>query len=371
MSEHGVLVISVSVGAGHDGAAEELVRRLRRLGVEAHRRDFLDALPRISRLLYRQFYRISVSRVPRVYDWGFHELERSGWVQQITFRMCRVAGRRIRRWTQDRAVVVSTHPMSSQTLGQLKEAGSLRAITVTYLTDPAVHRTWVHPAIDHHLTITDATARMGQLTYRTPMRAVGGLVPPQFARPACPARRREIRAELGLSQDAPVALVVAGSLGLGSVERAARAISSSRVAQVVVLCGRNKRLRRQLARLDGVVALGWREDVADLMSAADVLVHNAGGLSLTEAMTAGLPAVTFCPIPGHGVANAAVLAQAGLAPWPKDETELLAAVLDAAGRRGQPGHVVREHDAARFVHALLAGPEAAIAAELSEPRSWS
>ena len=45
-----------------------------------------------------------------------------------------------------------------------------------------------------------------------------------------------------------------------------------------------------------------------------MLVHNAGGLSFTEALVAGLPAVTYRPIPGHGRANAAVLDAAGLAP---------------------------------------------------------
>jgi len=40
-----VLVISGSVGAGHDGAADELIARLRNLGVRADRRDYLDAVP--------------------------------------------------------------------------------------------------------------------------------------------------------------------------------------------------------------------------------------------------------------------------------------------------------------------------------------
>ena len=42
-----------------------------------------------------------------------------------------------------------------------------------YLTDPAVHRMWVHPGVDHHFTVTEATSRMGRLVYRTPMRPVG------------------------------------------------------------------------------------------------------------------------------------------------------------------------------------------------------
>jgi len=58
------------------------------------------------------------------------------------------------------------------------------------------------------------------------------------------------------------------------------------------------------------------------MAAADLLVHNAGGLSLTEALVAGLPAVTYLPIPGHGRANTAVLERAGVASWPRDPRQL-------------------------------------------------
>jgi len=65
-----------------------------------------------------------------------------------------------------------------------------------------------------------------------------------------------------------------------------------------------------------------------------VLVHNAGGLSFTEALVAGLPAVTYRPIPGHGRANAAVLERFGLAPWPRSREELAAALHEhvRAGR---------------------------------------
>jgi UDP-N-acetylglucosamine:LPS N-acetylglucosamine transferase len=58
------------------------------------------------------------------------------------------------------------------------------------------------------------------------------------------------------------------------------------------------------------------------MQAADVLVQNAGGLSFTEALVAGVPAVTYRPIPGHGRANARMLDAAGLAPWAHSREEL-------------------------------------------------
>jgi processive 1,2-diacylglycerol beta-glucosyltransferase len=349
-----VLVISGSVGAGHDGAADELISRLNSLGVPTVRRDYLDALPRFCRFVLRDGYEISVGHFPWFFDWLFASLERPGWVQKVTLGLCRVARRSVRRWVGEHPVVVSTYMLASQTLGQLKQAGALDAVLVTFLTDPAVHRMWVHSAVDHHVTVTEATARMGRTVYRTPMTPVGGLVSSRFAGGRDALRRSRLRAELGLSAHDLVVLVVAGSLGLGEVPHTVRTISSSGVARVLVLCGRNERLRKELSREDGVIALGWRDDVHDLMAAADVLVHNAGGLSLTEALTAGLPAVTFRPIPGHGVANAQVLADAGLAPWPKDVPELVDAIRQQAATRSDPAVVVRDRDTASLVLALLA-----------------
>jgi processive 1,2-diacylglycerol beta-glucosyltransferase len=349
-----VLVISGSVGAGHDGAADELISRLTKLGIATDRRDYLDALPRAFQYVLRDGYRLSVGYAPGFFDWMFAHLEHTGWVQQVALGLCRIAQRHVLRWVGDHDVVVSTYMLASQTLGQLKEAGLVDATLVTFLTDPAVHRLWVHPAIDHHVTVTEATARMGHLVYRTPMQAVGGLVSPRFSPQSDPAHRSRLRTELGLSQDGLVVLLATGSLGMGDVSYVVRTISSTGVAEMVVLCGRNERLRTQLSAYPGVVALGWREDVPELMAAADVLVHNAGGLSLTEALTAGLPAVTYRPIPGHGTANSEVLADAGLAPWPKDEAGLVAAIRQQAVRRGDPSHVVRTPDAAAVVLSLLA-----------------
>lgn len=349
-----VLVISGSVGAGHDGAADELVSRLAKLGVAADRRDYLDALPRAFRYILRDGYRLSVGYVPPFFDWLFANLERTGWVRWVALWLCRIAQRDVLRWAADKDVVVSTYMLSSQTLGQLKEAGRINATLVTFLTDPAVHRTWIHPAVDHHVTVTEATAEMGQREYHTPMQAVGGLVSERFAEPVDPARREQLRTELGLSPDGLVVLLATGSLGMGDVPNVVRSITSSGVGEVVVLCGRNDRLRKQLSAEPGVVALGWRDDVPQLMAAADVLVHNAGGLSLTEALTAGLPAVTYRPIPGHGIANSQVLADAGLAPWPQNQAELVEAIRKQAINRGDPSHVVRHPDTAQLVLDLLA-----------------
>src|SRR3954447_24627825 len=73
-----VLIVSGSVGAGHDGAAYELAARLRRAGVEVAVRDYLDAVPRpVSRVL-REGYLATVERVPAFFEAFFRGLERQG-----------------------------------------------------------------------------------------------------------------------------------------------------------------------------------------------------------------------------------------------------------------------------------------------------
>jgi UDP-N-acetylglucosamine:LPS N-acetylglucosamine transferase len=76
--------------------------------------------------------------------------------------------------------------------------------------------------------------------------------------------------------------------------------------------------------------------MAGLVHASDVVVQNAGGLSSLEAISAGIPVLTYRSIPGHGEANAAALEAAGLAPWIRSERDLDAA-LDTALRYRSPG----------------------------------
>jgi processive 1,2-diacylglycerol beta-glucosyltransferase len=349
------LVITGSVGAGHNGAAAELVRRLEADGVEATYRDYLDALPRRYQRLLRDGYEFSAGRAPRVFDWLFRSEEQDSVVRSLTMHLCRLAGRNMAEWVAEGYdVVVTTFPFAAQSLGMLKDDGTLTAPTVCYLTDPAPHRLWVHPSLALHLTVTEATATEGSDRYGVPMAAAGPLAPAEFAEPADAARSLALRAEFGVPSDTRMALLMTGSMGLGDVMAGVRALCAVPGTVPVVLCGRNERLRRRIAAVPGAVALGWRTDVPALMSAADVLVHNAGGLSLTEAMVAGLPAVSYEVLSGHGRANAATLARTGLAPWPRDPAHLAEALAQQAARGRVHLPALPEHRQAAHVVAELA-----------------
>jgi UDP-N-acetylglucosamine:LPS N-acetylglucosamine transferase len=317
------VVVGASVGQGHDGAARELARRLTAMGMDVAVHDYLDALPAAARHALRDLYAPTVQYLPTVFDGLFRGLERPGPLRRLAGWTSTLARPRMALWATGADAVVSTYPLASQTLGDLRQDGRVAATSITYLTDPAAHVLWCHPDIDLHLTVTRATAH-DVTRYGVTAQVAGPLCAPRFGRPE---RRAALRAELGIAGNTPVALLSAGSLGIGDIPGTVAAILHHPRAHAVVLCGRNTALHRRLAGHPRITPLGWRDDVADLMSAADLLVHNAGGLSLTEALVAGLPAVTYLPIPGHGRANAVVLDRAGVARWPRTPQEL-ADVID-------------------------------------------
>ena len=70
-----------------------------------------------------------------------------------------------------------------------------------------------------------------------------------------------------------------------------------------------------------------------LLAGADLVVHNAGGLALTESLVAGVPAITFAALPGHGKANARSLERSGTAPWARSPEELTLLASEACARQ--------------------------------------
>ncbi|WP_116209407.1 glycosyltransferase [Streptomyces olivoreticuli] len=328
-----VLVISGSMGAGHDGAARGLIHQLRERAVGADFRDFLDALPRSYRQLLRAEHAFTIRHTPRVFDWMARSEERDSVVRRLTLRICRVARREVARWAAGGyGVVVTTFPLASQTLGMLRRDGALGVRAVCCLSDPAPTRLWLHPGIDLYLTVTQATVVEAAERYGVAMAVGGPLVAAAFREPVDKAAREALRTELGVPPGRRMVLLTGGALGIGNVMAGIAAVRQVPGTVAVVLCGRNDRLRRRAAAQRGVIALGWRDDVPRLMATADVLVHNAGGLSMTEALVAGLPAVSYEMLGGHGRENAATLARAGLAPWPRTPAELAEALERQASR---------------------------------------
>jgi UDP-N-acetylglucosamine:LPS N-acetylglucosamine transferase len=361
------------MGAGHDGAARELATQMRAAGHHATVRDFLDTAPLHLGSALRRGYEFELKHIPSVYDMTYRLWYRVPWLcGPVGWLITLLTRRRLLRWVRhDRAdVVVSTYPLATGTLGRLRAAGRLKVAVVNFITDFGVHPMWVHHGIDINLAVHRHPATAAGRRSGRPSVACGPVVSDAFKpAPDAVAERDAARRHLGLQPDERAVLVVAGSWGVGGVTGTFRSIAGDGRFVPIVVCGRDDRLLRAMQdeadRAPGrSVVLGWTDRMPELMVAADALVENAGGLTSLEALRRGLPVVSYQPIAGHGKANTAAMADAGISRLATGEAELVAA-LDALSEPGgardaqvASGHAMFTADAADHVVSAAYGDHA-------------
>ncbi|WP_134667475.1 MULTISPECIES: glycosyltransferase [unclassified Amycolatopsis] len=321
-----VVIVSARIGAGHDGAARELDRWFSSRGAHVVRADFLDLLPgRLGELLCGAYHR-QLNTVPRSWDWLLSALGTPA-LAGAARRFAGLATPRLRELLGENTdVVVSTYPLATHAVARLRRSNELTAPLVVYLTDPSVHRLCVSPDATLTVAPNETAARQARALGAGRTLVSRPLVAPAFRPAAGITERLRLRLTFGLPHDGPLALVVAGSWGVGQIGQTADDLLATGLVEPVVVCGRNEALAERLRKTGHRHVFGWVDRMPELMRACDVVVQNAGGLTTSEALATGLPVLTYRCLPGHGRANAAVLHNDGIVPWVHSPSELTEAL---------------------------------------------
>ena len=320
-----VLIVTAAMGAGHVTIAAEVRRRLEQRGVAVAVVDLIEDVPHAGSRL-KQTYRLLLDHAPWLYDAAMRFWQRfPAPLERLTAAGDRRFGEALRaavaRHNPD--VIVCDYNLGAQCLGRLRRRGEVAAPVLTLVTDPGAHPYWVSDGVDRYLAFLPRTVadlqRMGARAEQVRL-----VLRPQFG--AAPDREA---ARAARDLHGRVVLVNAGSWAVGGVRDTVDALTGSPHLTVAVLCGRDDALRRELAARNGVVAVGWTDDVAGWLAAADVVVDNAGGLTCWEALSLRRPVVMYRPLPGHGRINVQVLADSGLVQAARTAGDLRAAVWRA------------------------------------------
>lgn len=290
-----VLVLTASIGEGHDLPARELAAALRLRGAEVVVEDGLAAAGGALAKAADRGQRMLSYRGRSLLDLQYLVFGRFG------------PGRRFARWISARLgyaglaalvarvepdVVVSTYPGVNEPLARMRLRGELAVPFVSAITDLSSLYFWAAPGIDLHLIVhPESEDEVRRLAPDSEVIAVRGLTRPEFADP--PAR----------TTTRPTVVVSGGGWGVGDVPGAVDVALGVERADVVVLCGRNERLRAQAEARFGdnerVRVLGFTERMAQVLSDGDCLVHSSAGLTVLEALICGCRPISY----GWGVAH--------------------------------------------------------------------
>ena len=342
-------MLAATYGNGHIQAARALAEatRAERPGLRLYTLDFFDLVNPVLNAATRMAYVYSVRAAPGLWREFY---VRTGQVRPDSFWQQRLyhlgfgALREVIQAARPR-VVISTHPTPGGVMAQLRQEGlAPDAFSVTVITDYILHTQWVHPSTDLYLAPSQEVAdQLAQRGIRPDRILVTGIpIRPCFS---LPVQKTEIRARLGLPPHPPVVLIMTGAFGMmrGAVEACLAVAHVEVPVQVVVVTGHDRRLYEVLSRAllhapNRVLLLGYVEAIHELMGASDLLVSKAGGLTVSEALAAGLPLVVYAPIPGQEEGNAEYLVRHGagvVAPSAPEVGRLVAALVRDEQRRLQ------------------------------------
>jgi processive 1,2-diacylglycerol beta-glucosyltransferase len=341
-----VLILTASVGEGHDLPARTLADQIRAESPDAEVviEDGLRAMGRPFVLVNERAPGVVFYRSRWLWDAAFWLFVGIPATRRLTQALVRAAGSRgvlrlVRRVDPD--VVVSVYPMTTEVLGGLRRRGRLAIPVVAAITDLAMMHYWAAPGVDLHLvTHPESIDEVREVAgAHAEVEAVHGLTRPEFARPV---DRREARLALGLPAEGHVVLVSGGGWGVGDLDGAIdTSLDQPDVDVVACLCGRNDALRAKLEeryRDDRRVRLvGFTEQMSEWLAAADALIHSTGGLTVLEAYVRGCPAISYGWGRGHIRVNNAAFRRHGIADVVGSARELEHALASALRGRRAPG----------------------------------
>ena len=294
-----LLILSSDTGDGHNSAATAIESAARSAGLQAKIRKPLEESTKVNRSL-GNLYNALLTYRPQWMAWYFRLIDWARPNEREFFytKVRKYIGRFIDSEQPD--VLLSVHPMLNHFIPRFIKEEGLGIPCFTFLTDPfpPFWRGWTSPYIDRYFVATDealqAMTASGIPAWR--IERVAMPVRPRFV-PATMTEIQDFRNTLKLD-DSPIILINSGARGGGPVLKIHKTIrGADGKANILVVCGRNSRLRWRIERMQDARArtFGFLEDIHRYVAASDLVVTKPGALSAYEALACRVPVLFTSP----------------------------------------------------------------------------
>lgn len=337
MSGKNILVVTASMGSGHNKAANAVAEAIKRKYPvnKINVIDFMSTETAYFNSLVKDIYLKMLDHTPSVYEffYKFTSDSTKGSTIQSVFAhamkkdMCEL----IKKYEAD--MVICTHPFPCAAASYLKQTGEINIPLITVMTDFCVHQFWLYKNIDIYFTANDLLKKemVNQGLLEERIFVTGIPVGYNFR---VDYNRDDLLTKFKLEKDKPVALIMGGGLGLGGVKNALCQLERlKKDIQILVITGANVALWSEMNEYaqhskHKIFVWGYSHNIQEFMSVATFLISKPGALTISEALTRELPMILHDPIPGPEVDNAKFVSDNGAAIWVKHQDTLDAVVRE-------------------------------------------
>ena len=337
MSGKNILVVTASMGSGHNKAANAVAEAIKRKYPvnKINVIDFMSTETAYFNSLVKDIYLKMLDHTPSVYEFFYKftsDSTKGSTIQSVFAHAMKKDMRElIKKYEAD--MVICTHPFPCAAASYLKQTGEINIPLITVMTDFFVHQFWLYKNIDIYFTANDLLKKemVNQGLLEERIFVTGIPVGYNFR---VDYNRDDLLAKFKLEKDKPVALIMGGGLGLGGVKNALCQLERlKKDIQILVITGANVALWSEMNEYaqhskHKIFVWGYSHNIQEFMSVATFLISKPGALTISEALTRELPMILHDPIPGPEVDNAKFVSDNGAAIWVKHQDTLDAVVRE-------------------------------------------
>ena len=340
-----IIILSASTGGGHMSAANCVKEYLNENGDSA---TVIDTLEYISPLLNKtvvEVYEHLAKKHPTIWKLMYTTTNKKSLNKIVEIINKTISKKLIPLVAEEKPdLIISTHPFSTEMISHLKKNENLNIPLICIMTDYAPHRTWLSPNVDSYVVaneeMIEPMEEMG--VEKNKIHPFGIPVDNDFFNFV--NKKEELR-NLGLRDDLPTILIMAGNFGLANIGKVFVKLQKVDLDfQIIIITGKNKGLFNDLKQLthgkrlrkrDKILAkmhlknisekhlkimavkksdefkitkptklIYYTNEVDKYMHVSDLIITKPGGLTISEALACNLPMALFGTIPGQEEENA-------------------------------------------------------------------
>lgn len=318
-----VLILSMTVGQGHNSASNALAQYLEKQG---HTTEILDTYKFLNKVIGEAFdkgYTFMGRSFPKLNEMIYEGAERvsgtTAMKNYFPFAFSDLTKSKMKRYIEEKKpdAIVCSIIFSAILLTQLKETGALNKKIKLYgiVTDYALHPFWEYTALDYFVVSNElmVPAVMLRGIPEEKILPIGIPVRECFSKTIPKEKARE---KLGLETEPLTLLITSGGRGFGAVTQLVAQADKMDGVQIVAVCGTNSLLKRRLESKkykNTVHIFGFLNNIDEYIDAADAIVTKPGGLSTSEAIAKKKLLILTPPLPGVEDINLVFLVNNSLA----------------------------------------------------------
>lgn len=307
-----ILLLSAPIGSGHIMAAEALKQELEtKENIEVVHGNIFTFLPEWVGNGFLKSYLQILKLCPWLYGIAYS----SGDSDKGSFLWLRDW---FNRWLLNRGakfledinpdIVIATHatPLGLMSLYK-KQHPQLKLYAV--VPDYNIHHWWACEGVDAYFVADE------DLTTRLPENAAVEALGLPLRASFNGGSKEECRKVYGFGEHEKVLLIMGGGDGLLPMEQVLQVLVAAKLPNlhVIAITGHNNKLLDKLKKSyfgdSGFEFSSFREDIPQLMTAADIIITKAGAVTAAEVLACDLSYVIYKPLPGQEAGNAKFLAR--------------------------------------------------------------